>query len=130
MFVCHSLGGLLVRQWLLSPENQQCAGGVISLGTPHKGSKVAALAPGSLAKNLIPGAEFINKLQSASSYPNMPHIALVSPMDEVVLPAANLVPPEGWRMRVTNAAGHFSMLFCPKVAGIVMRELEEIAAAK
>ena len=130
VFVCHSLGGVLVRHWLLLLDNRQRAGGVLTLGTPHKGSKVAALAPGSLARHLLPGSEFIGKLREAPLYPAIPCVSLVSPTDEAVLPASHLMPPEGWRIRVTNVAGHFSMLFCLKVADIVMQELTALKAAK
>ena len=126
VFVCHSLGGLLVRHWLLAPQNRERAGGVLTLGTPHKGSKVAALGPGSLAKNILPGAAFMLALQDPPASEPFPCVSLVSPTDEAVLPASSLLPPQGWRMRVTNMAGHFSMLFCLRVAGIAMQELEKI----
>ena len=130
VFVCHSLGGLLVRHWLLAPENRERAGGLLTLGTPHKGSKAAALGPGSLVKNILPTAGFILSLQDAPDLAPLPRVSLVSPTDEAVLPASSLLPPQGWRMRVTNMAGHFSMLFCPRVAGIVMRELDDIVHNK
>lgn len=130
VFVCHSMGGLLVRHWLLTPDNRERAGGLITLGTPHKGSKVAALGPGSLVRNLMPTAAFIAVLQGAPEPEGLHRVSLVSPTDEAVLPASNLIPPQGWRMRVTNPLGHFTMLFCPRAAALVMRELEECAKGK
>ena len=126
VFVCHSLGGLLVRHWLLLPGNKDRAGGVLTLGTPHRGSKVAALGPGGLVKHIMPAAGFIRALQNAPDLSPLPCVSLVSPTDEAVLPSSNLLPPAGWRMRVTNAVGHFSMLFCLIVAQTTMEELNKI----
>ena len=126
VFVCHSLGGLIVRHWLLAPGNRERAGGVLTLGTPHKGSKTAALGPGRLVKHILPTADFIRALQNAPDLAPLPRASLASPTDEAVLPASSLVPPQGWRLRVTNRLGHFSMLFCPRSAKIVMEELNGI----
>lgn len=58
--VAHSLGGLLVRQWL-ADYPQQCAGRVVTLGTPHQGSALAQRLAGNawtgwlLGKSLRPG---------------------------------------------------------------------------
>ena len=132
VFVTHSLGGIFVRHWLLRPENSARTGGLLTLGAPHQGSKLAAVAPGRLAKNLFPAAPFMRELQQTPA-PTMklagtlPCVALVSPMDEAVLPAANLLPPPGWRLRITSGAGHFSMLIRPSVAELALRELEWLA---
>ena len=130
VFVCHSLGGLIVRHWLLAPGNRERAGGVLTLGTPHKGSKVAALGPGRLVKHLLPTADFIRSLQNATDPAPLPCVSLASPTDEAVQPPSSLVPPQGWRLRVTNRLGHFSMLFCPRTARIVMEELNGIVRAR
>lgn len=42
-FVAHSLGGLVVR-WLLQDFSVQRPGRIVTLGTPHTGSRVAARA--------------------------------------------------------------------------------------
>ena len=127
VFVCHSLGGVLVRHWLLLPGNKERAGGVLTLGTPQQGSKVAALGPGNLVKHLLPAAAFIRALKDAPDSAPLPCVALVSPWDEAVLPASGLLPPSGWRIRFTGRQGHFNMLFCPEVARIALDELGTIA---
>jgi len=96
---------------------------VITLGTPHGGSKLATLAPGALAKNITPGAALIAALREAPPLTGIACVSLVSPADEAVLPASGLVPPEGWKLRLTHKIGHFSMLFCPSVARMVLEEL-------
>ncbi|MDR2489513.1 MAG: alpha/beta fold hydrolase [Desulfovibrio sp.] len=125
LFVCHSMGGLIVRHWLLEHKNRRRAGGVLTLGTPHGGSKIAALAPGKLVKHLLPGAAFIRVLHDALPE-EVPCTSVISTTDEAVLPASSLLPPQGWSVRVTHSLGHIAMLFCPGVADIAIQELQEL----
>lgn len=124
VLVCHSLGGLLARHWLERGENRERVAGLVTLGTPHGGSKLAVLAPGRLAEIIVPGSAFLEALREAKPLP-FPCTALVSPSDEAVLPASGLLPPEGWTMRVTAATGHFSMLFWPSVGRQLLEELKQ-----
>ena len=127
ILVCHSLGGLLARRWLLAPENPPRIAGLLTLGTPHQGSKIAALGPGSLAENILPDAPFIRELQQAPPLDGLFCTALVSPVDEIVLPASNLLPPRGWNLRLTRRVGHFNMLLCPDTAALVLQELRNMS---
>lgn len=127
VFICHSLGGVIVRNWLREPGNEDRAGGVMTLGTPHKGSKMAVLAPGALAKNIIPGAALITELLAAPPVAGVPCVAFVSPTDELVLPASALLPPDGWQVRFTKNTAHLGMLFCPATAKMALEELRGMA---
>lgn len=127
ILVCHSLGGLLARHWLDIGDNRERLAGLITLGSPHRGSKLAVLAPGRLAANIVPGSAFLAALSAARPLP-FPCTALVSPTDEAVLPASGLLPPEGWSMRVTARAGHFGMLFRPSICAMVLEELKKATA--
>lgn len=122
VLVCHSLGGLLARHWLERGGNRERVSGLVTLGTPHGGSKLAVLAPGRLAANIVPGSPFLESLRKAAPLP-FPCVAFVSPADEAVLPASFLLPPDGWKMRVTAKVGHFSMLFRPSIGKQVLEEL-------
>lgn len=125
LLICHSLGGILLRHWLLLPGNQERLSGLICLGTPHGGSKTAALGPGPLAKAITPGGRLITALRDAPPpAASLPCLSLASSSDELVLPASALVPPKGWRLRVVHRVGHVTMLFCPRTAAVLMEELE------
>lgn len=128
VLVCHSLGGLLARNWLREPGHAQRIAGLITLGTPHGGSKLAVFAPGMLGQSITPRGSLVRSLQALEAQPEVPCVSLVSPTDEAVLPAANLVPPVGlwWRMRVTPPIGHYSMLYCPAIARMVMEEIRGV----
>ena len=130
VFVVHSLGGLLVRKWLMREGNAERAGGVITMGTPHRGSKVAAVFSFGLGKHIAPRSAFIRDLVAHEDFPlHMPRVSLVSPTDEAVQPASSLMPPAGWRMRLVPPVSHFGMLVCPRTAAILDEELAELEAS-
>lgn len=126
ILIGHSLGGMLARAWLLDARRHERLAGLVTLGTPHGGSKLAVFAPGSLARQLLPASDLVAALALAPE-PPFPCAALVSPLDEAVLPAAHLLPPSKppgkWRVRVTPAVGHLVMLFHPGVASMLLDEL-------
>lgn len=126
LLVGHSLGGLIIRRWLAQGENSRRPLGVVTVASPHGGSKMAVFAPGSLSRHLLPGSAFIAELKAQEHTGSLPCVSLVSPIDEAVLPAASLLPPEGWKMRVTNRASHHSMLFCRRVFKSLLEELGAI----
>lgn len=126
LLVGHSLGGLIIRQWLAQGENSSRPLGVATIASPHGGSKMAVFAPGRLSRLLLPGSAFISELKEQEQPASLPCVSLVSPIDEAVLPAASLLPPEGWKMRVTNRASHHSMLFCRYVFKSLLEELGDI----
>ncbi|MDR2744361.1 MAG: hypothetical protein LBB66_04075 [Desulfovibrio sp.] len=127
IFICHSLGGLLVRRWL-EGDGGRPAGtrGVITLGTPHGGSKAAIFAPGALARCIRPDGSLVTALREVASLDGPPCVSLISPEDEAVLPAACLLPPPGWTLRLTPPVTHFFLLFSPSVAVMVLEELRRM----
>ena len=127
--VCHSLGGLLTRKWLDDYKSKDRLRGLITLGTPHGGSKMAVFALGALARSIRPGGALIASLREAEALHGLPCVSLVSPEDEAVLPARCLLPPQGWKMVITPPRGHFSMLISPRTARLVLEELEIMARA-
>ncbi|MDL2315913.1 alpha/beta hydrolase [Desulfovibrio sp. OttesenSCG-928-A18] len=137
LFVCHSLGGLLVRRWLMAEGNSARCGGLVTLSTPHQGSKMAALAPGRTGQSIRPTASLILELRAAEARmrdegAGLLRTALASPTDEAVLPSVGLVPPlppdGGWKLRITPRTGHFTMLFWPGVGDMLLEELASCQA--
>lgn len=138
----HSLGGLIIRNWLRELGNRERISGVITFGTPHGGSACAHLAPGMLAASITPQADFIRELAAAGSGPGAesdtaaeagvfypPPVALASPTDGAVLPVSSLLPPKGWTFRATGPFGHYAMLFAPSVWRMFCEELERMDRA-
>ncbi len=151
--VAHSLGGVLIRHWLQESENSQRLTGVITLGTPHRGSRMATLALGRIVKEIAPhcprlirlnaeayassdeelglqkgSPEKVSLINSAQDKPwqPLPCTALCSPTDEAVVPACLLVPPTGWKLCVTAPVSHFSLLVSPQIAKAVLQEMRTL----
>lgn len=126
----HSLGGLIVRLWLMRPGNGQRLGGVITFATPHAGSDLARFAPGQLAKNLRPGSPFLCQLAAGHTAPSFPAHAFCSPTDESVQPAASLLPPAGWQLHRTEPCSHLGLLFDTMVIVQCIALLDTIAVSE
>ena len=120
----HSLGGLILRIWMAEGNNRARLSGVISLGTPHRGSKAAALALGELGRTLVPSNPLFAELVHMEKQVEIPCLALISEGDNMVLPQANLVPATpGWNMRLTPFTTHTGLLSKPQVLRLVAWEL-------
>lgn len=123
----HSLGGLIIRNWLADPANQKRVLGAITLGTPHTGSKMAALACGALGRSLLPADPFFDELARRESPAAIPCVSLVSEADTMVLPQQNLVPvTEGWAMRLAPYATHAGLLTRGPVVRMAVWELHRM----
>ncbi len=121
----HSLGGLLSRVY----AERACGGlvpaGVITLGSPNRGSKLAAFGLGELASSLIYRGPLFTRIESGSARLPCPGLALISPADNMVLPyEAHMVPYEGWAYCQTSPLSHTAMLYSQSVARKVIEFLE------
>ncbi len=129
LLVGHSLGGLLIRNWLAEEENQRRVLGAVTLGAPHRGSKMAALAFGKLGKSLLPTNPLFADLARTEAPASISCVSLVSEADIMVLPQENLVPvTKGWEMRLTPYATHAGLLTRGPVLRMAVWELHRIIA--
>ncbi|SBV97484.1 exported hypothetical protein [uncultured delta proteobacterium] len=127
LLVGHSLGGLLIRNWLASTENQARILGAVTLGAPHRGSKMAAVAFGKLGRSLLPANPFFADLARRENAASIPCISLVAEADTMVLPQHNLVPmTKGWEMRLTPYTTHAGLMTRGAVCRMVAWELHRI----
>ena len=117
ILIGHSLGGLLARACVERPGGAANILAVITLGSPHKGSKLAAIGLGALAQSLRYRGPLFKKLESERSDPPCHCFSLYSPLDNMVLPGDGLrVPYAGWTEFETGPVGHVAMLFNGAVA--------------
>lgn len=128
LLVGHSLGGLIIRRWLSLPGNALRATGVLTLGTPHQGSRLALLGPGALAHSLAYRGELVRQLEAAEIVPSIPCTAIHSPADNMVLPQEGLmVRVAGWKQIEGPAVSHVWMLWNRATARRVVQELRQMA---
>jgi len=129
LLVGHSLGGLIIRNWLADADNQKRAAGALTLGAPHRGSKMAALACGALGRSLLPANPFFADLARNESPATIPCVSLVSEADTMVLPQQNLIPvTRGWTMRLAPYATHVGMMTKGAVIRMAVWELHRMVA--
>jgi pimeloyl-ACP methyl ester carboxylesterase len=107
----HSLGGLLLRVAASDPRLSGKIACLVTLGSPHRGSTLARLALGGLGRSLRPESGLFGELDGVCGPRDLPRLALVSPVDNMVLPAANLEPPSGWERAAVPPMGHVAMLY-------------------
>lgn len=88
-FIGHSMGGLIGRELLRMQTDLFDA--YVSIGTPHRGTMLASLAPEFLFKRLspavramAPGSSFLAKLDESSL--SVPALTVAAQFDELVFP--------------------------------------------
>ena len=126
VLIGHSLGGVLIRAWLLNPDNHKRIAGVITLGTPHGGSRLAMLGFGAMVKHITPQADLIKALKNAERIDALPCVSLLSSTDEMVLPSENLLPPNEWQARLIHNVNHYGLLTNSMIGQAILRELNEM----
>ncbi len=130
ILVGHSLGGVIIRNWLADRGNPERVRGALTLGAPHKGSKMAAFALRELGRTLLPSNPFFADLARRESPASIPCLSLASEADGMVLPQENLLPvTPGWNFRLTPYCTHVGLLTSPAVARMVAWELHRMAEA-
>lgn len=126
ILIGHSLGGLLSRICAERASPEGAIAAVITLGTPHHGSRLAVLGPGRTAPSLIPGGPLFEELERDSKPGAVPCLALYSPMDNMVLPNdALVIERQGWTVERIAPISHVAMLFHRATA---MRTIEWMKA--
>jgi triacylglycerol esterase/lipase EstA (alpha/beta hydrolase family) len=129
ILIGHSLGGLAIRGWLSKSGNAGRALAVVTLGTPHKGSKVAGLGVGSLARSLMHRGRLIKKIEAEDKPPPCPALSLFTPVDNMVIPAENLhIDVPGWREKCMEPVSHVAMLYSSEAVEASVDFIQEVVA--
>ncbi|MGA9749166.1 MAG: hypothetical protein WBQ50_17050, partial [Nocardioides sp.] len=110
--VGYSAGGVVARSWVRDHGGDEVARRVLTLGSPHHGTRVAELA-GNLfgdcaaaCRQLVPDSDFLRALNAGDETPAGPaYISVWTSSDEIV------VPPDS--ARLDGALGLVVQDFCP-----------------
>lgn len=124
--VAHSMGGLTARAYLRRHGGRRLAT-LVTLGSPHHGSRIASLAPGRNARQMQPDSDWLRQLSEAESFA-MPVVSYWSADDELV------VPQDSCRLAGTDEVifaglGHLSMPVSRAVAQRLQAELSSAGRA-
>lgn len=123
--VCHSMGGPLSRYAI---KNLGLAGKidrVITLGSPHYGSRISALFPArGAAAQMRYRSPFLTELAEGGECPGGARFyCLYSTMDNFVMPAGTAVLEEARENRAIPGLGHCALLYSSRVARAVAEYL-------
>ncbi|MCC6534539.1 MAG: alpha/beta fold hydrolase [Burkholderiales bacterium] len=120
--VAHSMGGLVVRRAIVRHGAARIER-LITIGCPHRGSRMARFAFGAAARELLPGSSWLSALRAAEPAAlSVPTTALYSLHDELVIPPQSALL-EGARNIDVSGHGHVALLFSNRVAAVVAAEL-------
>lgn len=108
--VCHSMGGIIARNFVQirggADKVEQC----ILLGAPNKGSKLAPFAITRLSESIMPGAEFLTNLNGKPIPKKVTLTNIYSRHDNMVIPADRAVLDKAINIELTGR-GHNSLLY-------------------
>jgi triacylglycerol lipase len=121
ILVGHSMGGLVARAYFRRFGIQRVAK-LVTLGTPHSGSRLARLGMGENGRQMVPGSEWLQGLARATGMPET--IVIYSAHDNYVMPQSNLQLP-GATNRALDGIGHLAMLYSPRVADALLAALAQ-----
>ena len=110
--VGHSLGGLLARYHVQLQGGDRRVASLVTLGTPHQGSRWAPLLPTRLGRQLTPGSAMLQQLAAPAPGCGTRITAVYSDLDQVVIPtsAGRCDHPDlGARNVLVRGVGHMSL---------------------
>jgi len=110
--IAHSRGGLVMRHCLRDIDDISWRG-MITLGTPHGGTRLAAMVTTSGTSELIPGSAFLASLDAVTKSHAVEIHAIYTTMDAMILPSHHAAYSGGGD--VFYSVGHNGLLFSAEV---------------
>lgn len=120
ILVCHSMGGLVARAYLRRFGAARVAR-VITLASPHHGSRLAWLAWGRNGRQMRTGNPWLAELARVPLPPGT--VSLYSIHDNQVMPQRACSELAGAHNIALSAIGHLGMLLSPAVTAALLAEL-------
>lgn len=119
--VCHSMGGPLSRYALKELGLAGRVGRLVTLGSPHRGSRIAALFPArGAAAQIRYRSPFVTELAEGGECPvGVSCYCLFSSLDNFILPAGSATLEGAALNRHLPYLGHASLLYSGRAARVV-----------
>lgn len=131
----YSAGGVVARLWARSDGGAAKARRIVTLGSPHHGTEVAAVGevvPGACpaaCQELAPDSDLLNRLNAGGETPTGPQwVSIWTTVDEVVVPpdSARLAGATNIEVQAVcrgSTVAHGQLPTDPAVQGMVLAEL-------
>lgn len=124
VLLAHGLGGLVCRHYLAHGDGLTCVARLVTLGTAHRGTKLAALALDSMAQATHPDASLIQDLATDDPLPGRLDATAIYPsFDHVVVPSSHAYWSGVGNIEV-EGVGHTGLLWSRRVYELVRESLE------
>lgn len=107
--IAHSMGGLVVRAALQRAHAAIPIAALVTVGTPHAGTRLARGAPGRNARQMAPDSEWLKALNQSARKPTARVLAIASRDDELVAPWSSALACPGARQTVLEGMGHLAL---------------------
>ncbi|MBN2428917.1 MAG: alpha/beta fold hydrolase [Deltaproteobacteria bacterium] len=118
----HSMGGLLARNYIQVRGGNTKVDSCILLGTPNLGSRLAPFALSPLAKLLLPGSDFLERLAQTPMPAEIPVTSIFSRHDNLVQPFFH-ARLEGVHNVELSGMGHTSLLYNSRAFAEIIKSL-------
>jgi triacylglycerol esterase/lipase EstA (alpha/beta hydrolase family) len=124
VIVAHSMGGLAVRAWLAGEQRSERFHRVVTIATPHAGTRIADRGFGANMGQMRPGGEWLARLLAEEPAALRERfVCFWSHCDNIVFPTRNATLA-GADNRHLAATPHVQMAYHPAVFDAVSRLLE------
>lgn len=122
--VGHSMGGMIARNYVQLRGGHDKVEQLICLGSPHHGSKLATFSIDPLGKRLIPGSDFLQRLNSAPIPEQVRMTNIYTNKDNMVLPNASNHLTWGEAIEFERM-GHTSLIYRKAVIDATIAALKQ-----
>jgi triacylglycerol esterase/lipase EstA (alpha/beta hydrolase family) len=126
ILIGHSMGGMIARNYVQNRGGAAYVRGMITLGAPHHGSKLAPFAVSPMGKSLLPGSTFLQQLNNAAWPQQTQAFSIYTRYDNMVLPAES-AKMHGSQAIELDGMGHNALLFHPRSLQAVIAALDKIS---
>jgi pimeloyl-ACP methyl ester carboxylesterase len=127
----HSLGGLIARYFVQRLGGDARVHTLVTMGTPHGGSRIARLLPAELGRQLRPGSDLVRELAGPAKGCRTRFVAYWSDLDQMISPksAARVEHPDlRARNVLVRGCGHMSLPIDGRVVTGVSSALSHLDA--
>lgn len=124
--VGHSLGGLVIRDFVQRLGGDKLTRRAVTIGSPNRGTLTAYAAFGQAGRDMRPGSAYLKELNSRRMDEcDCEFTAIYSDLDALIIPAhsAKLAPASNVRNAYIGSVGHGSLLLDPNTIRKVADEL-------
>ncbi len=127
--VAHGIGGIVARL-CLRERGGRGIGTLVTLGTPHQGSKLYALALDPMLAALRPASPLMEELAAGNALVEHTDVtAIAASFDVTILPSAAGRYPGASAIEI-EGVGHFGLLWSPRVFALIRENLEFAEATR